>query len=166
MTEMASFLATLTIDRLVCSPLCRCRQGAEILSEAINKTPEVLTKFTELNLGSWEGLTVAEVEKRFPGQYAARGRDIARFRPNEGESFADLQDRVWPVFDCLTSTDEQHIAIIAHAGVNRVLLCRILGMPLANLFKLNQSYGFLNILYRNTKDFQVECLNSFPDTAR
>lgn len=166
MQHMASFLAAHTIDRLVCSPLTRCRQSGNILTATIKRRPEILPELTELNLGSWEGLTVAEVEACFPGQYEARGEDIARFRPDQGESFADLLDRVWPVFSSITSTNEQHIAVVAHAGVNRVLLCRILGMPLANLFRLNQSYGCLNILTRNTRGFQVECLNYLPDAAR
>lgn len=166
MKQMASFLAAHTIDHLVCSPLTRCRQSADILAATIRRSPEILPDFAELNLGSWEGLTVAEVEARYPGQYEARGEDIARYRPDQGESFADLLDRVWPVFSAITSTNAQHIAIVAHAGVNRVLLCRILGVPLANLFRLNQSYGCLNILYRNSRGFQVECLNYLPDAAR
>ena len=36
--------------------------------------------------------------------------------------------------------------IVAHAGVNRVILCRVLGMDLANLFRLGQDYGSLNLL--------------------
>lgn len=166
MQKMAAFLATQPIDRLLCSPLYRCRQSAEILSATLNTKPKVLPGLAELDLGGWEGLTVAEVLERYPGQHAARGRDIAHFRPDRGESFADLLDRVWPVFADLSPTDDQHLAIVAHAGVNRVLLCRILGMPLANLFRLNQSYGCLNVLYRNNSGFQVECLNCFPDAIR
>jgi len=162
MNRLAHFLANRTIDRMICSPLDRCRQSAAILSETLNTKAEVCPELAEIDLGSWEGLTRTEVEERFPGQHAARGRDIAHFRPEQGESFADLLIRAWPAFDMLTSAEQGTIAIVTHAGVNRVLLCRILGMPLANVFRLNQAYGCVNIVYRNTKGFRVEALNCLP----
>jgi probable phosphoglycerate mutase len=52
--------------------------------------------FKEINLGAWEGLTVDEVRFRFPGEYEQRGRDMEFFRPESGESFADLAVRSYP----------------------------------------------------------------------
>jgi alpha-ribazole phosphatase/probable phosphoglycerate mutase len=35
---------------------------------------------------------------------------------------------------------------VAHAGVNRVILCDALSLPLQHLFRLDQNYGCLNII--------------------
>lgn len=162
MTDMAEFLALRPIDRLICSPLSRCRESAMIIGNRLGKVPDVYHQLAEICLGTWEGLTAVEVEKRYPGQYAARGNDIAQFRPENGESFQDLLDRTWPVFEKLAGMAGEQIAIVTHAGVNRVLLCRILGMPLANLFRLSQDYGCANLLHRNSHGLQVCCLNFQP----
>ena len=35
---------------------------------------------------------------------------------------------------------------MAHAGINRVILSEAMGLPLENLFRLDQNYGCLNII--------------------
>ena len=40
----------------------------------------------------------------------------------------------------------QSIAIVAHGGVNRVIMCHFLGVPLENMFRIEQDYGALNII--------------------
>ncbi|MFZ3136959.1 MAG: histidine phosphatase family protein [Thermodesulfovibrionales bacterium] len=40
----------------------------------------------------------------------------------------------------------EHVAIVAHGGVNRIILCLILGIPLENIFRIEQDYGALNII--------------------
>ena len=126
-------------QRVVCSPLDRCRQGADILCSRLGGAPEVIEELAEIDLGAWEGLTAAEVRDRLPGAWEARGRDLAGYRPKGGESFGDLMRRVWPVLARIAGDgDAGRVAVVAHAGVNRVLLCRLLGMDLANLFRLEQ----------------------------
>jgi broad specificity phosphatase PhoE len=38
------------------------------------------------------------------------------------------------------------VAVAGHAGVNRVILCDALGMPLANLFRIAQRPGCVNVI--------------------
>jgi len=39
-----------------------------------------------------------------------------------------------------------NIAIVSHGGVNRVILCHLLGIPLENIFRIEQDYGALNVI--------------------
>jgi alpha-ribazole phosphatase/probable phosphoglycerate mutase len=41
---------------------------------------------------------------------------------------------------------EQAFLLVAHAGLNRVILSEALGLSLQNLFRLDQNYGCLNII--------------------
>jgi hypothetical protein len=43
-----------------------------------------------------------------------------------------------------------------------VLLCRILGMPTANMFRLVQDYGCVNILQREGDEYTLKRLNLHP----
>ncbi len=165
MEQVAGFLHDARIDRLVSSPLRRCLEGAEILGATLGLVPETEPSLREIALGCWEGLTVAQVRQQYPGSYEARGRDIATFRPPGGESFADLRDRVWLSFLTILHGSPEKIAIIAHAGVNRVLLCQLLNIPLAHLFCLRQDHACVNIIRRQADAFELELMNFSPTIA-
>jgi probable phosphoglycerate mutase len=57
------------------------------------------------------------------------------------------------------STSEENALMAGHAGSNRVLLSYILGMPLKNLFRINQDFGALNIIEINPSGWRVQALN-------
>jgi len=162
MAAVAAFLESRGVRRLFCSPLSRCMESAQIMGVALGLEPEPVPDLREISLGSWEGLTVDEVRERFPGRYEARGRNMAGFRPPGGESFTDLQRRAWPAFET-TFASPVPLAIVAHGGVNRVLLCHILGMPLENLFRLDQDYAGINVLHADVEGCRVAAMNR--DTA-
>ena len=162
MEAVAAFLQGRGVGRLFCSPLSRCMESAQIVGAALGLEPEAVPDLREICLGAWEGLTVEEVRERFPGRYEARGRNIAGFRPPGGESFADLQRRAWPAFET-ASASSSSLAVVAHGGVNRVLLCRILGVPLENLFRMDQDYACINILNADAGGWRIAAMNR--DTA-
>jgi len=159
MRQVGEYLAGRGVARLLCSPLSRCVESADIVGTVLGLCPEVVPDLREIALGEWEGLTVQEVRERFLGEYEARGRDLAGFRPLGGESFLVLQRRVWSAFEALSDCDSP-LAIVAHGGVNRVLLCRILGMPLENLFRLAQDYACVNLLHAEEGGYRVGKLNA------
>lgn len=159
---VADFLCGRGLGRLLCSPLSRCVESAGIIGTALGIASEIVPDLREIALGAWEGLTVDEVRERFPGRYEARGRNLAGFRPPDGESFADVQRRAWPAFETATVDLDEPLAMVAHGGVNRVLLCRILGMPLENLFRLEQHYACVNILREDNGEFRVGAMNYRP----
>ncbi len=55
----------------------------------------------ELHLGVWQGLTLAEVDARFPGAREARAHDEWNFRIPGGESYAlmSVRARRWLAID-------------------------------------------------------------------
>ncbi|MBI5896369.1 MAG: histidine phosphatase family protein, partial [Desulfobacterales bacterium] len=89
-----------------------------------------------------------------------RGRDLEGYRPPGGESFGDLRSRVVPAFERIIAQATANILIVGHAGVNRVILCHLLGMPLAHLFRLGQDYAGLNIIEPHAAECRVLAINS------
>lgn len=155
------------VDKVLTSPLLRCTESATILTAHLKCTAtEVIPDLAEIDLGEWEGLTVDEVKNRFPGQYEARGGNLADFRPENGESFADLQSRCWPILERAAACACKDVAIVAHAGVNRVLLCKILDIPLGDLFRLQQEFGCCNIINRDGARYHVTYHNFLPEYSR
>jgi probable phosphoglycerate mutase len=145
----ARLAARMPIDAVYCSDLARSRRAAELLAGGRAIPIHVRPALREIDMGAWEGRTRGEVAERQPDEYARRGGDIVNFRPPGGESFADLAARVTPCWRSLFAESESGVVAVAgHAGVNRVILCDALGMPLANLFRIAQRPGCLNVIER------------------
>jgi probable phosphoglycerate mutase len=145
--ELARRLGDVALDAVYCSDLGRSRRTAELLAGGRVVPLHVLPGLREIGLGAWEGLPRREVAEHWPAEYEQRGRDIANFRPPGGESFADLALRVLSFWQSVTAENGPGtIAIAAHAGVNRAILCHVLCMPLSNLFRLAQPHGCLNVI--------------------
>lgn len=140
-----------TVEAIYCSDLSRSRRTAELLASGPAVPIRVRPALREIDMGEWQGRTRREVAERLPDEYAARGRDIANFRPPGGESFADLAARALPCWrEIVEDGEAQVVAVAGHAGVNRVILCHLLGAPLANLFRIAQRPACLNVIaWRN-----------------
>lgn len=147
---------------IYCSPLRRCLETAAVIGKPCGLCPASLPALQEIDLGTWEGRRIETIRTRHPRAYARRGETIADFRTPGGESFADLQRRAWPAFTELAGRHREPILIVTHAGVIRVLLCRLLEMPLAKLFCIGQDYGGLTLVLNGPDGYRLQTLN-LPD---
>ncbi len=156
------WLDGVALGHIFSSDLCRCMETARIIGaeRSWNITP--IAGLREIHLGDWDGMAFGQVKHRWPEEFRRRGEEIARFRPPEGESFLDLQQRVVPVFEKSVDQAGPNILVVAHAGVNRMILCHLLGMPPDNLFRIAQGYGAMNLIDRRVDGYRVHSLNLPP----
>ena len=147
------------LEGIYCSDLWRARQTAEIIGTAHQIQPIAVNALREINMGDWEGKAFSEIKANYPKEFQKRGENIAAYSPPGGESFSDCCRRVIPAFESLPMRDEPVILIVGHAGVNRVILCHVLGIPLENLFRLEQSYGCVNLICRGIAKYQLKYFN-------
>ena len=141
------------------SPLQRAAQTAALVSGRAIESVNRIGAFKEINLGAWEGLTVEEVRSQFPGAYEQRGQNLEHFRPQGGESFGDLATRCYSALLTLARQFPGPLLIVAHAGVNRVLLSRLQNQPIQQLLEIPQDYCGVNILKFNAQRLKVEAIN-------
>lgn len=144
--ELKKYFADINIDKAYTSPLKRCIETADIILEGSNADRIILDGLMEINMGSWEGLTMNYVKSNFSELYEKRGEYIDTFAPPGGESFKQLQERAVKAFKYITENVEGNAVIVSHAGVNRVILCWLLDIPLKYMFKIKQPYGCINKL--------------------
>jgi probable phosphoglycerate mutase len=66
----------------------------------------------------------------------------------QGESLQQVLDRAWAALERATLElgGEETLLVLAHDAVNRVLLCRILGLPLSRLWSFRQAPTTINLL--------------------
>lgn len=138
------------IDRAVASPLQRARRTAELaLGEARAACLALDPDFLEIAHGSWEGLLASEIAARDPQRLQdwRQAPDTVQM-PDGGESLHQVLDRAWPALEraCDGLGAQQTLLVVAHDAVNRVLLARVLGIPLARLWGFRQAPTTLNLL--------------------
>jgi alpha-ribazole phosphatase/probable phosphoglycerate mutase len=147
MHRLAERLSGKPVAAVYSSDLIRSVKGAEIISRRIGLSFTPLRSLRERSVGKWEGLTAEEIRERFPGEYTAWRADLLSYRPPGGECLLDVRDRILPEYGRLVASHPgQEIAMLLHGGVNRVILADALGLPLTNLFRIDQAFGALNIL--------------------
>jgi broad specificity phosphatase PhoE len=116
---------------IVASPQGRARRTAEIILEHSGAAGELRLddRLRELSLGSWDGLTYADIAKRSPGIFDGDGRYDWYFRSPDGESYETFAGRIADWLD--ESVQSPSIIVIAHGLVTRVLRGLYAGLPRA-----------------------------------
>lgn len=144
---LADRLANESLQAVYASDLKRALETASIIAEPHGLPVQTLSGLREISFGAWEGLTYQEIKTRY--------RDIAdswHAAPGEvqipgGESFQELTARAnSAIMDLVNRHDSATIAVVAHGGTIRAIICALLGIDLNNLFRIRQDNGALNII--------------------
>jgi alpha-ribazole phosphatase len=145
------------------SDLARSRRSAQIVGAPHGLTPVALPALREMAMGRWDGLTAAEIRAREPEAFAHWMARVGEFPFPEGESVPDLVARAVPVFEALVAEHAgQAIAVVAHGGTNRALLCHAFGLPPGRLLAFGQDYGALTVLQAGPRGWALHRLNERP----
>ncbi|PKL51761.1 MAG: histidine phosphatase family protein [Nitrospira bacterium HGW-Nitrospira-1] len=154
------------LNAVYCSPLSRALKSAEIIAETHGLKPVAIEDLRERSFGIWEGMTFSGIKEKYPEDFEAWANNPLRYSPIGGESTIKVSKRVINALNMILENHKngnnpssshfskaelggfsgENIAIIAHGGVNRVILCRILGIPLENIFRIEQDYAAVNII--------------------
>jgi alpha-ribazole phosphatase len=159
-------LAAARIEALYSSDLARARRSAEIIGAPHGLGPRTTPALREMAMGRWEGLTAEEIQAREPEAFRDWMSRVGEFPFPGGESVPDLMARAGAAFDDIVDRSrERTIAIVAHGGTNRALLCRALGVPLGRLLAFGQDYAALTVLTRTSGGWALRRLNETPRAA-
>ena len=156
----ATRLAAARLTAIYSSDLARSVRTAEIVGAPHGLVPRRVPALREMAMGRWDGLTAGEIQAREPAAFADWMARVGEFPFPDGESVPDLVARAGPAFDALAAAHgAEPIAVVAHGGTNRALLCRALGLPLARILAFGQDYAALTILERVDDGWQLRRLN-------
>ena len=160
---LADALADPPLAAVYTSPLSRARDTAGPIGAAHGVEPVVVPELVELDFGELEGLRFERIEAERPALFRAWMETPDEVRFPGGESLADLRARVIPVLVALRGRhDGQAIAVVAHAGVLRVVLAEILGLAGDAVFRLDQSTGGVSVVDYPGATPVVRVVNAVP----
>ena len=145
------------------SDLARSRRSAQIIGAPHGLAPTPVPALREMAMGRWDGLTAAEIRAREPEAFADWMARVGEFPFPGGESVPDLVARAVPAFEAIAAAHAgRAIAIVAHGGTNRALLCHVFGLPLGRLLAFGQDYGALTVLQGGSRGWALRRLNETP----
>ena len=141
-TQLRAATADGQWDRIVCSPLLRCREFAQVLADQRGVACRVEADFREISFGLWEGLTSAQVEADYGEALARFWQDPVAYPPPQGEPVADFSARVEAAWQRLVADAQgQRVLVVAHGGTIAMLLRGVLGMPLSHSWRVRMGYA-------------------------
>jgi probable phosphoglycerate mutase len=141
-------LKSVDITRAVASPLSRAQRTAQLALGA--RADMLLTEpeLQEIAHGEWEGLLASEIHEKDPSRLRAWREEPDTVLMPGGESLRLVLDRSWRGLARAAEGlgEDDTLLVVAHDAVNRVILCRILGLPISRLWSFRQAPTTLNLL--------------------
>jgi len=142
-------LASVDITRAVASPLSRAQRTAQ-LALGVARADMLLTEpeLQEIAHGEWEGLLASEIHEKDPSRLQAWREEPDTVLMPGGESLRLVLERSWRGLARATDGLGEHdtLLVVAHDAVNRVILCKVLGLPISRLWTFRQAPTTLNLL--------------------
>jgi len=144
---ICDYLSGVRVDAVYSSDLDRSRYCAELIAATHGITGTFDPALRELHIGDWEGRTWAELQEAYPNDWQARLEDLVNYKVPGGESLQDAADRIMPrIKKTLELHQGETIVIVAHGGVNRIILLNAMNASLEQAFSIEQDYGCVNII--------------------
>ena len=124
--HLAGELSTEQLTAVYSSDLQRASMTAEIIAAPHQLQVEPNSAWREIDMGEWEGRSLAALHEETPALLTQVYNDPASFQYPGGESFVDFSARVQAALDHLRQRHESgDIALVAHGGVCRALMAHI-----------------------------------------
>lgn len=145
--EVAARLASAPIRAVYTSDLQRSVRGGEAIAKACSVSLFQMPELREKNFGVWEGLNAEEISNRDPHGWSAWLTNPADSRSGGEESYREVGERALAAFKIiLWKHAGEEVAVVAHGGVNKVLLADALSQSSSALFRIEQKYAALNVI--------------------
>lgn len=113
-----------------CSPMLRVRET--LAYSGLHLVCQQDADLREIDFGRWEGLSFAEMSRDYAAKIDRWARLESDFCFPGGEAYADFLQRIQKAAERIARTaasQTEPVAVFAHGGVIRALLCHWLGLP-------------------------------------
>ncbi len=135
-------------SKVYSSPLSRAKVTAEAISRELDLELEVDELLSEMDHGSWDGMLLSDLEEkeRERWKYWRGTPQMAQFP--DGESLIQATERMRRFFQKLLDNHslDDNIIVVSHAGIIKLGILLLLGLPLDKYWITGLENASLNIL--------------------
>lgn len=134
--QLSNALEDVDFDAIYSSPSLRAVHTSEIMRRQRSVDIVIEERLREINMGSWEGMELTEVELQFPHEHETYWNNPAMYVPsNGGESFGDVFNRVVPFIESIAAHDENKtVMIVTHTVTLKCIMSYFEKRPLNELW--------------------------------
>ncbi|MBI4787765.1 MAG: histidine phosphatase family protein [Chloroflexi bacterium] len=157
---LARRLANESIDAIYASDLTRAGDTARVIASRLGITPVVEPQLREIRLGEWQGLSYAEVRRRYFTERDPLPVYPVDSPPRGGECLRELQARLVAAVERIAARHpEQCVLVVTHGACLKVLLCAWLKIELASHARLRFDSGSITEVYLHPYGVAVTRVN-------
>jgi probable phosphoglycerate mutase len=146
----AEFLKDTPIHFGFTSPMLRPKETAEIIlkyHQGVDLRSDA--DLREISHGLWEGKFESEIDTEYPGELDRWRNQPESVQMPEGENLQDVWDRATVAWQSILSqvgNETQTGIVVAHDATNKVLLCHLMGLGMADFWKIKQGNGAVTVI--------------------
>lgn len=135
--NLAKRLEDINFDYIYSSPQKRAFETAEIIKRDENIDIIQLDGLKEIGFGKWQGMEIADIEKKYKDEYDTYKNTPHLYQPKQGgESFEDIFDRVENSLQRIIDKGGEQVLVVCHGVTIRVLIAIIKQIPLEKLYTI------------------------------
>jgi alpha-ribazole phosphatase len=143
----AQAMAHLDFEAAYSSTFHRSHDTARIVAEPHGLTVATRPELVELRVYPPGGGTMLDTARR----YIAIAREAAKKSPHEieletGGTLGELVERASSALHECLAQPGQRVLVVAHGGINRLLLTQLLDIPLARFLSIDQDFACINVI--------------------
>ena len=124
-------------QQIVSSSLSRCADFSNEVSKLYDIPARFDKRFMEIGFGDWEGKSASQIKAEDEAQFNAFFENPVKNTPPNAESLFEFEQRVLQAWDEMLQEDlGKHILLVGHAGMIRMIIRHVLGMPLEAMYRI------------------------------
>lgn len=157
--KIGAYFADKDIIRIVSSPLIRARHTADEIGKTTELPVEGLEGLSDMNLGIWEGLTLREVQRRYPQDFEIWKRTPHKLSLKAGESLADVRKRIAKILNRTFSKETGNVVLVTHRVVCKLAVLHFLHIPNSHFWDMRFDAGSITLLEKRDGRVTVSFVN-------
>lgn len=157
---IAQFLEDKPISRIVTSSLKRTLETAQPIIQQHQPKVQSFKELDEMSFGELEGKEFVKVKNEIKKLHENWSSGNTTMRPPEGEHPEEVWHRAsTKIGELLVCSEDEHIVLMLHGRLIRILLSEWLGYGLWNMHQIQHCNGSINHLTWDGKKFEAVALN-------
>lgn len=163
--RLRKWLKRYPLHYIYTSPLKRCKETASIIRGRRKIPTTIIPELQEVDFGKWEGLTLTEMQDRYPRKLKLWFLNFERFQMPGGEKVGDMIRRTRKAWRGVVKRHphpQESILIVTHGGPAKVMVMSALGLSMKNFWRLRIDTGSVSVIESVREALLVRCINVVP----
>jgi len=153
-------LKNVRVTACYASPLSRALETAEAAAAPHSLAVKLDDGIIDIDYGEWQGLSEAQVHRRYAGLFRQWHETPQRVRFPGGENLASVRRRALASLDRIRiENPDATVFVVAHRVVTKVIMCAALRMTNAAFWRIRQDNCAFNILEHSDEGLSVVSMN-------